>query len=104
MCIRDRFIDRVLDDAEILAGPEAADRKDLVRRGCQNLLVGTIADQPRHFTRAFRRAVERQWPFSLAGTRRLRRRAERRFTGAASGLQARRGVTSLLDLVSAEGL
>ena len=99
-----RFIDRVLDDAEILAGPEAADRKDLVRRGCQNLLVGTIADQPRRFTRAFRRAVERQWPFSLAGTRRLRRRAERRFTGAASGLQARRGVTSLLDLVSAEGL
>jgi hypothetical protein len=94
-----RFIDRVLDDAAILAGPRAADRKDLVRRSCQNLLVGAIADQPHRFTRSFRRSVERQWPFSLAGIRRLRRRAERRFTRAASRLQARRGAASLLDLV-----
>ena len=42
-----RFIDRVLDGAEILDGPGAADRKDLVRRSCRNLLVGAIADQPR---------------------------------------------------------
>ena len=99
-----RFIDRVLDDAEILAGPGAADRKDLVRRSCQNLLVGAIADQPRRFTRGFRRSVERQWPFSLAAIRRLRRRAQRRFTRAASRLQARRGAASLLDLAAAEGL
>jgi len=99
-----RFIDRVLDDAEILEGPGAADRKDLVRRSCQNLLVGAIADQPRRFTRAFRRSVERHWPFSLAAIRRLRRRAERRFTGAARRLQARRGAASLLDLAAAEGL
>jgi hypothetical protein len=94
-----RFIDGVLDDAAILAGPRAADRKDLVRRSCQNLLVGAIADQPHRFTRSFRRSVERQWPFSLAGIRRLRRRAERRFTRAASRLQARRHAASLLDLV-----
>jgi len=99
-----RFIDRVLDGADILAGPGAADRKDLVRRSCQNLLVGAIADQPRRFTRAFRRSVERQWPFSLAAIRRLRRRAERRFTRATSRLQARRGAASLLDLAAAEGL
>jgi hypothetical protein len=99
-----RFIDRVLDDAEILAGPGAADRKDLVRRSCQNLLVGAIADQPRRFTRGLRRSVERQWPFSLAAIRRLRRRAERRFTRAASRLRARRGAASLLDLAAAEGL
>jgi hypothetical protein len=94
-----RFIDRVLDGAEILAGAGAADRKDLVRRSCQNLLVGAIADQPRRFSRCFRRSVERQWPFSLAAIRSLRRRAERRFARAAGRLQARRGVTSLLDLV-----
>ena len=94
-----RFIDRVLEGAEILAGPGAADRKDLVRRSCQNLLVGAIADQPRRFTRGFRRSVERQWPFSLGAIRRLRRRAERRSTRAASRLQARRGAASLLDLV-----
>jgi hypothetical protein len=99
-----RFIDRVLDGAEILAGPGAADRKDLVRRSCRNLLVGAIADQPRRFTRGLRRSVECQWPFSLAGIRRLRRRAQRRFAGAASRLQARRGVASLFDLVSPEGL
>jgi hypothetical protein len=99
-----RFIDRVLDTAQVLAGPGAADRKDLVRRSCQNLLVGAIADQPRRFTRAFRRSVERQWPFSLAAIRRLRRRAERRFSSATSRLQARRGAASLADLAAAEGL
>jgi hypothetical protein len=66
--------------------------------------VGAIADQPRRFTRAFRRSVERQWPFSLAALRRLRRRAERRFTRAASRLQARRGAASLLDLASVEAV
>ena len=84
-----------------LEGPGAADRKDLVRRSSENLLVGAIADQPRRFTRGFRRSVERQWPFSLGAIRRLRRRAERRVTGATSRLPARRGVTSLLDLVPA---
>jgi hypothetical protein len=98
-----RFIDRVLDTAQILAGPGAADRKDLVRRSCRNLLVAAIAGQPRRFTRGFRRSVERQWPFSLGAMRRLRRRAERRFGAAASRLQARHGAASLLDLVSAEG-
>jgi len=98
-----RFIDRVLDGAGILAVPGAADRKDLVRRSCQNLLVGAIADQPRRFTRGFRRTVERQWPFSLAAVRRLRRRGERRFTAAANRLQARHGAASLLDLADSGG-
>jgi hypothetical protein len=97
-----RFIDRVLDGAEILAGPGAADHKDLVRRSCQNLLVGAMAEQPHRFSRGLRRSVERQWPFSLAGMRRLHRRAERRFTRAATRLQARRGAASLLDLAAAE--
>jgi len=92
------FIDRVLDE-EPLAGLEAADRRDLVRRNCRTLLVGAIAAQPRRFTRRFRRAVERRWPFSFGTMRRLRRRAERRLRHAASRGVARAGDPSLLDLV-----
>ena len=85
-----RFVDRVLDEADALAGPAYADRKDLIRRNCRTLLVGAISEQPARFTRRFRRAVEGQWPFSLRAMRRLRRRAERRARGAAG---ARRGLT-----------
>jgi hypothetical protein len=92
-----RFVDRVLD-AEPLAGLEAEDRRDLVRRNCRALLVGAIAEQPRRFSRRFRRAVERQWPLSLGAMRRLRRHAEHRFRDSAARLVERAGVPSLLDL------
>ena len=97
-----RFVDRVLDEAEALAGPAYADRKDLIRRNCRTLLVGAISEQPGRFTRRFRRAVEGQWPFSLRAMRRLRRRAERRARRAAGSLRRRAGVPSLLDLALAE--
>jgi hypothetical protein len=91
------FIDRVLD-GEPLTGVEAADRRDLVRRNCRMLLVGAVAEQPRRFSRRFRRTIERQWPFSLGGMRRLRRHAERRLRRAATRLPERPGAPSLLDL------
>lgn len=94
-----RFIDRVLDGEELFAGPELADRIDLVRRNCRALLVGAVADQPRLFSRRFRRAVARRWPLSFRAMRRLRRRAERRFRDAAGRLQRRTGAASLLDLL-----
>jgi hypothetical protein len=97
-----RFIDRVLDEADILAGPAYADRKDLVRRNCRTLLVGAVSEQPARFTRRFRRAIEGQWPFSLRAMRRLRRRAERRAREAAGSLRRRAGAQSLLDLALAE--
>jgi hypothetical protein len=92
-----RFIDRVLD-AEPLVSVEEADRRDLIRRNCRMLLVGAMAEQSRRFSRGFRRAIERQWPFSFAAMRRLRRRGERRFRHAAAALQRRAGAPSLLDL------
>ena len=92
------YVDRVLDD-EPLTGLAAADRRDLVRRNCRALLVGAIAEQPRRFTRPFRRAIERRWPFSFGAMRRLRRRAEVRFGDAARRAAARAGAPSLLDLV-----
>jgi hypothetical protein len=73
------FIDRTLDDAHCFRGPGRADQIDLLRRNCRSLVVGAIASQPRLFSAAFRRAVARQWPFSLRALRRLRVRAQRRF-------------------------
>jgi len=93
-----RFIDRVLDDAGDLAGPELADRKDLIRRNCRTLLVCAISEQRGRFRRRLRRTVERGWPFSLRAIRRLRRRAERRLEEAARKLQAQTGASSLLEL------
>jgi hypothetical protein len=96
------FIDRVLDHGDLLAGPELADRKDLIRRNCRSLLVGAVADQPGRFTRRFRRTLARQWPFSFPAMRRLRRRAERRYREAARTLQRRTGAASILDLAIGE--
>jgi hypothetical protein len=92
-----RFMDDVLDASPLLAGGEAADRKDLIRRNCTSLLVGAVAEQPRRFSRRFRRAISRHWPLSLRAMRRLRRRAEARFAAAGKELQARTGAGSLLD-------
>jgi len=92
-----RYLDRVLD-TERLEGGEAEDRRDLVRRNCRMLLVGAVAEQPRRFSRGFRRTIERQWPFSLGGTRRLRHHAERRLRRAVARLGERTGAPSLLDL------
>jgi hypothetical protein len=95
-----RYVDRILDE-EPLTGLEAANRWDLIRRNCRTLLVGAIADQPQRFNRSFRRAIERQWPFSFGAMRRLRRRAERRLRSAAARLAERAGAPSLLDLALA---
>jgi hypothetical protein len=92
-----RFVDAVLDATPLLATPAAADRKDLIRRNCMSLLVGAVGEQRHRFSRDFRRALVRQWPFSLRAQRRLRRRAETRFGSAARRLQERTGAPSLLD-------
>lgn len=93
------FIDRVLD--EHLAGGEKADRKDLVRRNCQGLLAGAVADQPSLFTRAFRRSLSRQCAISLPAMRRLRGRARRRFRDASHAHERRTGL-GLLDALLAQ--
>lgn len=97
-----RFMNDVLDASPLLSAPEAADRKDLIRRNCTSLLVGAIAEQPRRFSARFRRTIARQWPLSLRAMRRLRRRAEDRFGAAARELEARAGGVSLLDWALAQ--
>jgi len=97
-----RFIDEVLDAADVIAGPAREDRKDLIRRNCRTLLVGAVSEQPARFTRRFRRAIERQWPLSLRAMRRLRRRAETRVGEVSGSLRQRAGGASLLDLALAE--
>jgi hypothetical protein len=71
------FMDRVLADPS-LARPELDDARDLIRRNCAALLMGAVADQPRRFSRRFRRKLEGQWPLTCRAMRRLRRRAQRR--------------------------
>jgi hypothetical protein len=95
-----RYIDRVLDE-ELAGRPELADRKDLIRRNCRTLLVGAVAAQPRRFSRRFRRALARQWPFTLRAMGRLRRRAALRYR-ATEARQRERTSTSLLDRLLAE--
>ncbi len=93
-----RFMRRVVEGNERFAGPGYAARRDLILRNCTTLLVGAVAEEPRLFSRPFRRALERRWPFGLAALRRLRRHADHRLRHAAAELQQRRGVDSLLDL------
>jgi hypothetical protein len=68
------FIDEVIAASSGFQGPEFADRLDLIRRNCHALLVGSISEQPRRFSRRFRRHLARRWPISFRACRRLRRR------------------------------
>jgi hypothetical protein len=79
-----RFIDTVLADAAPFGGLEFGDRRDLIRRNCLTLLVGSVAEHRKRFSRAFRRDLERQWPLAFRAQRRLRRRAIRRWSAARS--------------------
>jgi hypothetical protein len=69
-----RFIDIVLGNG-LFEGPGFSDRLDLIRRNCRALLLGSVAEHPKRFTRRFRRHLARQWPVSFRAHRRLRRRA-----------------------------
>jgi hypothetical protein len=97
-----RFIDRVLDGQQLLAGPELADRKDLIRRNCRSLLVGAVVDQPQLFSRRFRRRLGQQWPFTIRAMAGLRRRAQRRYDEARRTLERRTGATSPIDWLLAQ--
>jgi len=97
-----RFIDRVLDGEEWLARPEVAERQDLIRRNCRTLLVGAVAEQPRRFSRRFRRTLARRWPFAFRAMRRLRRRAAKRYQAAAARQPPGSGAASPLDRLLAQ--
>ena len=83
------FIDQVLEGETRFTGTEFEHRLDLIRRNCCALLVGSVAEHPRRFSRQFRRHLARQWPVSFRSSRRLRRRALARWNEAAVQLRAR---------------
>ena len=94
-----RFMHRVVEGNRRFGGPAHADRRDLILRNCRTLLVGAVAEEPRLFSRRFRRALERRWPLRFGAMRRLRRYADRRLRQATAEMRRRRGVSSLLDLI-----
>jgi hypothetical protein len=79
------FIAEVLAISARFQGPEYADRIDLIRRNSYALLVGSISEQPRRFSRRFRRQLARRWPISFRASRRLRRRALSRWNTLRAG-------------------
>jgi len=95
------FIDVILDRERAAANAATRDCLDLIRRNCHCMLAAVMSAQPAMFSRRFRRSVERQWPLSFRAMRRLRRRAQQRFEVTSQRLQARRGVSSPLDLLLA---
>ena len=95
------FIDVVLDRERAAASAETCDCLDLIRRNCHCMLAAVMSAQPAMFSRKFRRSVERQWPLSFRAMRRLRGRAQQRFQLTSQRLQARREVSSPLELLLA---
>ncbi len=81
-----RFIDRVLES--VRGTTSCADGLDLVRRNCLALLVGSVAQQPRLYSRHFLRRLASQWPVSFRSHRRLHRRALRHWARLAPRLEA----------------
>jgi hypothetical protein len=94
-----RFMGEIVDSSPRFAAPRFAQVKDLISRNCTLLLVGAVAENPRLFSRSFRRAVEHRWPLSLRSTRKLRRIAGEKYRKSAAGLRQKKGVDSLLELL-----
>ena len=94
-----RFMHRVVEGSSRFGGRAFAARRDLILRNCRTLLVGAVAEEPRLFSRTFRRALERRWPLGLRALRRLRRYADRRLCETAAEMRRRRGAESLFDLI-----
>jgi len=94
-----RFMHRVVDESERFRGRRYAARRDLILRNCRTLLIGAVAEEPRLFSRTFRRALERRWPLDFRALRRLRRYADLRLRQTADEMRRRRGAESLFDLL-----
>lgn len=93
------FMCAVLEGAVRCAAPRYESTKDLIRRNCTSLLANAVGDGDGLFTPAFRRELERCWPFDFASMKMLRQRVEKRSRAAARKLRRTRGTDSLLDLL-----
>jgi hypothetical protein len=94
-----RLIGHLVDGPRRFAGPQYAERRDLIRRNCTLLLVGAVAENPDFFSRPFIEALERRWPIDFAALRRLRRTSATRYARTRERLQ-QRGIGGLLDLLA----
>ncbi len=94
------LIERVIEGAPRFGGPRFLQQRDLIRRNCTFLLVGSVAENARLFSRGFLSALESQWPFDFGSMRRLRRRAAKRYRRAAASLRRRYQADSPLDLLA----
>jgi hypothetical protein len=94
-----RFMHEIVESSPRFAAPRFAQIKDLIFRNCTLLLVGAVAENPRLFSRRFRREVECRWPLSLRSMRKLRRVAREKYRQSAAALRQKRSVDSLLELL-----
>jgi hypothetical protein len=94
------LIGRVVGESARFPAGRYEQRLDLIRRNCDLLLVGAVAEHQELFSRPFRLALEERWPVDFGSLRRLRRRAARRYRRTLSRLRRSRGVASLLELVA----
>ena len=94
-----RFMHRVVDSSERFSSERDAALKDLIQRNCTFLLVGAVAETPELFSRRFRRALERRWPFRFSSMRRLEIRARERLGQAVEILRQRQDVGSPFELL-----
>jgi hypothetical protein len=94
-----RFMRLVVESSERFSSPRYSNLKDLIIRNCTFLLVGAVAENPRLFSRRFRRSLERRWPFRFASMRGLRRRASERLGKAYGALRETRQVGSPFELL-----
>ncbi len=95
-----RVIDRVIDESPRFERARFDQQRDLIRRNCTFLLVGSIAENPRLFSRPFLDELEGRWPFDFPSMRRLRRRAAKRYRKAAASLRRRYKKDSPLELLA----
>lgn len=93
------FMHRVVDSSGRFSSGRYADHKDLILRNCTSLLVGAVADNPELFSRRFRRALERHWPFRFSSMRRLKKRARERLGQAIEILRRQHDVGSPFELL-----
>ncbi len=93
------FMHRVIERSERLQQNRHSAERDLILHNCVALLVGAVAENPRLFSRRFRRGLERCWPVSLRAMRRLQQRAVQRFRRSSERLCQSHGIDSVLDLL-----
>ena len=89
----------VVQGAERIQGRHYQAQRDLILRNCVFLLVGAVAENPRFFSRGYRRQMERRWHLGFSAVRRLHQRTDDRLGAAIEFLCRSRGVGNVTELL-----